>query len=710
MCTKTEKSSCAVGLATLLVAITSAPPVRAAGLLIADGGFGGMLEITEHVVNVTINNGVAVTEVNQVFRNTENRQVEALYTFPVSKGASVANFSMWINGKEMIGEVVEKKRARQIYDSYKQKRRDPGLLEQTDYKTFEMRIFPIAAQAEQRVQIAYYQELDTDHDWSTYVYPLATATRSDIDSKTRGKFSLTLHAKSEVPIVATESPSHGEDFVFVRHNEAYFQGSLEAEGGNLDRDVVLAYQVSRPRTGVDIITSKQKGDDGYFMLTLTAGEELAGSNGGADYVFILDISGSMTTDGKLRISRESIAAFIDTLGEGDRFEIITFNISAHPMFGDLQDVSDQTKDRAREFLATQNARGGTTLRPALETAYKYGESDRTMNIVILSDGMTEQGERDTLIQMIGSRPRYARVFCIGVGNEVNRPLLSQMAEDAGGLAAFLSPGDSFERQASAFRRKLTRPVATDLRIQLENADAYDLEPERLPNLYHGSPVRLYGRYRKTGPTKVRVQAEVVGTVIDQKIDITLPAVDENNPEIERMWAWHKMDGLLKQADRAGGRSQVVDEIVRLGEGYAITSEYTSFLVLENDEEYKRWKIERRNALRMKRDRRSHEQLLAQLERMRSEAMASLGPSGAERMAAATTAPPQTPDLNQQLTRADGPTRSAPTPQRTPRRFDIDFSPRGGGVIDPVTACVGLGLAGLAVGTRRRKDNHRGAER
>ena len=107
--------------------------------------------------------------------------MEALYLFPVPKEASVANFSMWIGGKEMVGEVVEKKRAREIYDSYKQVRRDPGLLEQVDYKNFEMRIFPIGPNAEQRVQITYYQQLDFDHDWATYVYPLATAPRPGIN-------------------------------------------------------------------------------------------------------------------------------------------------------------------------------------------------------------------------------------------------------------------------------------------------------------------------------------------------------------------------------------------------------------------------------------------------------------------------------------------------------------------------------------------------
>ena len=108
----------AIALLVTFVA-NSCPRADAAGLLIADGGFGGVLTLEEHEAKVTINNGVAVTEVTQVFCNTEQRVVEALYTFPVPKGASVSNFSMWINGKEMIGEVVEKKRAREIYESYK---------------------------------------------------------------------------------------------------------------------------------------------------------------------------------------------------------------------------------------------------------------------------------------------------------------------------------------------------------------------------------------------------------------------------------------------------------------------------------------------------------------------------------------------------------------------------------------------------------------
>lgn len=653
-----------------------------AGLLIADGGLGGVLEICEHNVQVTINNGIAVTEVTQVFRNTENRQVEALYTFPVPKDASVANFSMWINGKEMVGEVVEKQRAREIYDSYKRVRRDPGLLEQKDFKTFEMRIFPIGPKADQKVQICYYQELDYDHDWATYVYPLATQTRKDINSKTTGRFSFALQARSQVPIVEVESPSHGDQMAVARHGETQIQASLETKSGDLNRDVVVACHVSRPHTGIDMIASRRPGEDGYFCLTLTAGEELAKETSGMDYVFIIDSSGSMADDGKLALSRNSVEAFIRSLGKDDRFEIITFNVSPHSLFKSLTTTGEESTAKASSFLASQEARGGTMMKPALEVAYKYADPARTLNVVIFSDGMTEQAESRTLLEMIKSRPGNARVFCVGVGNEVNRPLLEQMADDSGGLASFLSPGDNFERQAQSFRRKLTRPAATNIRVSIEGVETFDVEPPLVPNLFHGAPARMYGRYRGQGPGKAVVRAAVEGQEIVSSVDLKFPDAEDANPEIERMWAWHKVQRLLKEGDRAGSHAAVANEIVRLGEAYSIVTEYTSFLVLENDAEYQRWKIDRRNVLRSQRDRDSQQKLIADFEAIRNKAMADLGPrdGGVEPL---TMTPPTAPLGGQQMVSTGAP----PPPPSGPG--DISLRPRGGGPVGP------LGVAGIA---------------
>ncbi|MBL1216642.1 MAG: VWA domain-containing protein [Planctomycetes bacterium] len=693
----------AAAVALVCGSVAGTPVARAGGLLIADGGFGGRLEIREHIVNVTIRDGIAITEVEQVFFNTERRVVEALYTFPVPKGASVSNFSMWINGKEMIGEVAERERARKIYESYKETRRDPGLLEQVDYKRFEMRVFPIAAESEQRVSITYYQELDVDNDWASYVYPLQTSTRSGIDETTTGRFAITCDIESTIPLTQVTSPTHADDFVFVDHAESYWQASLEVPAGDLSRDVVINYKAVRPRTGLDLLVSRESSgrEDGYFCLTMTAGQELEPLDTGQDYVFVLDVSGSMRADSKLELTREQVASFVDVLGPKDRFDVLTFSAEVNRLFGQLTEAgSDAVRAQTHAFLDSQEARGGTSLKPAVELAYGYQDPERPLLVVILSDGMTEQKERSALVRAIQSHPDNSRVFCIGVGNDVNKPLLEQVAQRAGGLAAFVSFGDDFDRQARAFRRKLTRPVVSDIAVNVSGVDVYDLEPNgSLPPLYHGTPVRVYGRYQNPGVADVILSGRINDTPFEKTLKIEFPAQADATPEIERMWAWHRVDRLLKEADAQGAvRPQsVIDEVVRLGEGYSIASEYTSFIVLENDAEYRRWSLDRKNAVRIKRDRAARDQVQSRLAAMRDKAQRAMASNRAQGSDGAALDDSVTRYGTKQpvpVRQSTGPANSASAPSPG-RSADVDWD-SGGGAIDPVSAIAIIILALLAV--------------
>lgn len=675
-----------VSLCVIATALFLASSARAAGLLLADGGFGGALEIKEHNVQVTINNGVAVTKVAQVFHNKERRQVEALYTFPVPKGGSVANFSMWINGKEMVGEVLEKKRAREIYNGYKQLRQDPGLLEQNDFRSFEMRIFPIGPEADQKVEITYYQELDFDHDTATYVYPLASVTRKDLAAQTSGKFSIGVDFKSPIPITELTSPSHGAQFAMAKHSDNYWQANLEGTDGNLSKDVVLACRVSRPKTGLDLVTSRAEGQDGFFCLTVTAGKEVSEKQENMDYVFVLDISGSMGDAGKLLTAKDAVSAFLKELGDGDRFEVMTFNIKPELAFGQLESGSSANKERARQFLERKEAHGGTVLQPALVTAYKYAANDRPLNVLILSDGLTEQRERQVLLQGIRSRPGNTRVFCIGVGNDVNRPLLDQLAEDSGGLAAFISASDDFTRQAVAFRQKLVRPFATNLQLKVSGIEVVELEPAAIPNLYYGTPVRVYGRYRGGGVAEVTLRGSVKGVEFKETAQLEFPKKDPANPEINRLWASRRIDSLLKGGERLGDRSAVVPEIIRLGEDFSIVTEYTSFLVLENDSQYKQWKIERKNLASTGRDQQAQAKRRTALESIRDKALSNLGPqavgdpvrSAPVQMAASQQPLSQSPPLVSQPV-SQPPTRPNPSPSQG---FDFKIG-HGSSPVGPV---------------------------
>jgi MprA protease rhombosortase-interaction domain-containing protein len=169
-----------------------------------------------------------------------------------------------------------------------------------------------------------------------------------------------------------------------------------------------------------------------------------------------------------------------------------------------------------------------------------------------------------------------------------------------------------------------------------------------------------------------------------------------------MWAWQKIDRLLKESALAGSRTPVIDEVIRLGEGYSIVTEYTSFIVLENDAEYQRWKIDRRNLVRLGRDRKQQQELQAELSRTRERSLARVGPHLNDADQLATAEP----------TAANRPPVSLPgSAQR-----DLNFVPAapsggggrggGGGAFDPISGSIALAMAGLgfAAQRRRRKSN------
>ena len=198
--------------------------------------------------------------------------------------------------------------------------------------------------------------------------------------------------------------------------------------------------------------------------------------------------------------------------------------------------------------------------------------------------------------------------------------MSQLTKEAGGLAAFISRGDDFERQARAFRRKLMRPAVSNLQMNATGVELYDTEPRERPNLFHGSPVRIFGRYRGGGSAAVTVSGDVRGKAFSMTQQLAFPRNDAGNSEIERMWAWHRVQRLLQQDN-----SSLRDEIVRLGELYSIVTPHTSFLVLENNAEYQRWQIDRRNALQIDRDRARQKELDDQLAKLRAQAFVSNAP-------------------------------------------------------------------------------------
>jgi hypothetical protein len=213
---------------------------------------------------------------------------------------------------------------------------------------------------------------------------------------------------------------------------------------------------------------------------------------------------------------------------------------------------------------------------------------------------------------------------------------------------------------------------------------------------------------------VNVNAEVLGKQVNESFATDLPKVDAANPEIERAWASHRVARLMDDERRSGAPGSLRDKIVELCEDYSIVSEYASFIVLENDAEYQRWSIERKNEKRMGRDGAALEARREALQQMREEALAQLGPEGVEKRIDEVSGQ-SAQNANQPLA-ANSPvtpvTPGSPAAQPAPRQsrgfdFNAGASPSrnsggggGGGAIDPLTGGLLLVVGGYGVWTTR----------
>src|SRR5260370_21724273 len=189
----------------LLLLLASTGVADAHGLLIPEERSIAPLAMLNHQVTITMEDQVSVTRVEQTFRNHTDRQLEATYLFPVPKGASVNKFTMWVNGKEVSGEMVEAPKARQIYEDIVRRTQDPGLLEYMGNNLLRMRVFPILPNSTQKVALSFTSVASRDADLVEYIYPLKTDGKA---TSTLEDFSIQATIKSQQPIQNIYSPTH----------------------------------------------------------------------------------------------------------------------------------------------------------------------------------------------------------------------------------------------------------------------------------------------------------------------------------------------------------------------------------------------------------------------------------------------------------------------------------------------------------------------
>ncbi len=537
------------------------------------------LAVKYHRVSVTIKDQVAVTEIDQVFLNPNPYELEGTYIFPLPEQASISKFSMYIDDKEMPGELLERDKARKIYEDIVRSMRDPALLEYFGRDMFKASIFPIPARGEKRVRLSYQEICPADAGLVRYRYPLNTEKFS---SRPLEDVSVVVEISGKQPIKNITCPTHPVEVVKKSETEA--KVGYEAKNVTPDRDLILYYSISEAEFALNFLTHRSVAtEDGYFMLLLSPGVD-TGKAIEKDVCFVLDTSGSMQGK-KIEQARKALAFCIQALNAGDRFNIVTFATEARAFAENLLPADAANVKSALEFVAGISALGGTAIDEALARALKLSpDSGRPYMVVFITDGLPTIGEtREPAILENVKRVNKGnvRLFAFGLGNDVNTHLLDKLAEDNRGTRDYVAETEDLELKVSSFYTKIANPVLSDLELTFPGLKVTDVYPRRLPDLFKGSQLVVVGRYGEFGGKAARLTGKVGGEAKEIAHDVTFPEKSEENAFLPRLWAIRKVGFLLDEIRLRGENDELRNEVVRLAKLHGIVTPYTSFLVLED---------------------------------------------------------------------------------------------------------------------------------
>jgi Ca-activated chloride channel family protein len=570
-------------LPLLALVVTWTGVAHGHGLLIPDEKTVPPLAMVNHKVNITIEDQIAITKVDQTFRNHTPRALEATYVFPVPKGAKVDKFTMWVNGKEISGELVEADKARQIYESIVRRVQDPGLLEYMGNDLFKLRVFPIPANGEQRVTLQYKSIAGKEAKLVEYIYPLKTDGKA---TATLDEFSITATIKSQHNVTNVYSPTHALRIDRVSDREV--KVAFEKQQGLLDKDFQLFYGTGDKDVGLTVLTHRPiAAEKGYFTLLISPKVEIPKEyQVPRDIVMVLDTSGSMRGV-KMTQAQKAMKYCLNNLSSKDRFAMINFATSVSTWRDSLTDAGADELKAARKWVDELDATGGTAINDALARALEFRpakDEGRTFTIIFFTDGVPTIGETNCdkiLKNTLAKNTSNTRVFTFGVGDDVNASFLDQLAEQTRALSTYVRPAEDIEAKTSALYAKISNPVLANLKLTTTADIRFDdMYPVQLPDLFHGNQLIVMGRYSGKGATAIKLTGQVGKETKDFVYEFTFPEKTEDGHEfVEELWARRKVGFLLDQIRANGQKKELVDEVVLLAKKYGITTPYTSYLIV-----------------------------------------------------------------------------------------------------------------------------------
>ncbi|MGH8795159.1 MAG: VWA domain-containing protein, partial [Stackebrandtia sp.] len=371
-------------------------------------------------------------------------------------------------------------------------------------------------------------------------------------------------------------------------------------GERVNRDFILRFSYGSQDAVGHALTTVPDADglpSGYFQLTALPPREASAAARPRDVVVVLDRSGSMS-GWKMTAARRAASRIVDTLSSRDRFAVRCFDnqITVPDGLDDgLVPASDRNRYRAVEHLGRTNARGGTEMLGPLNEAVdllRAAEPGHDRIVVLVTDGQV--GNEDQILARLDGRLDGIRIHVIGIDRAVNAGFLHRLALAGRGRCELVESEDRLDAAAAHIHRRIVAPVVTSLSLTGEGVDVVDgtLAPARLPDLFTGVPLVLWGRYDNAVD-----DAELVLTGVDADGEPWRRAVSSRHAAddgVKEMWGRARLRDLEDRYAAAPRSGKLTPErpdapatlteleqlIVETSLGCGVLSRFTAFTAVD----------------------------------------------------------------------------------------------------------------------------------
>jgi Ca-activated chloride channel family protein len=540
-----------------------------------------VLTLDEMSIAITIDNGNAKVNVQQIFANHTALPIEGNYVFALPARALISDFAIWDDATRIPGVILERKRAEEIYNDIRAQALDPGLLQMGERDAdearrsaiFSARVVPIPAYGTKRIEIEYQERLTVEQSETMLAVPL----RPDVyRAQTAGRLSITLEIKNAHAMRDFQFVGKAYAMTIAARDAKSVKASFTGKAIALTEDFSLKYTLDAGKDALEVIFYKDGNDPGFFqasaLLALpTANAPLAPRS----IVALFDTSLSMQWE-KLEREFQALEALLRSLKPADEFNLIIYNDKVAPYSPAPVAATPDAIQKALDFLRAAALRGGTDVQAALDAALAQALANDSY-IVVFGDLGATRGiiQNGKLAEWYSAKwktiaeARRPRTYVFAVGDDANLPLARMLARNSGVLESVRST-EPIDFKLKAFLSKIGRKPVGNLRLTTSTPTNFDLIYPLEDAVFPGSMQTWVGQYKKPA-------AQATFTVRETRASVPLPAQSTEHEFLPRAWAKARVDALLEKIEREGEDQASIDEIIRLSRKYKFVTPYTSFL-------------------------------------------------------------------------------------------------------------------------------------